>query len=172
MEYLKTVKKSSEINWPLPSSAQHQTAPKEKFHKLTNAEELGFDIGQKLMILIRKREFHPCTVIKLIDHFLTLKIDTLDGKEYICSAHDPIIFPLSWPQTQGLKFFIRLDLFHYIFVSKDSKSDMLVWVPPSIMNMAYFSQKRSMGSKIMKHGVTISIPMWKIVITYFGTKWC
>ena len=106
----KTAKKSSEINWPLPSSAQHQTAPKEKFHKLTNAEELGFDIGQKLMILIRKREFHPCTVIKLIDHFLTLKIDTLDGKEYICSAQDPIIFPLSWPQTQGLKFFIRLDL--------------------------------------------------------------
>jgi len=89
------------------TNAQNQTAPKEKFHKLTNAEELGFDIGQKLMILIRKREFHPCTVIKLIDHFLTLKIDTLDGKEYICSAHDPIIFPLSWPQTQGLKFFIR-----------------------------------------------------------------
>ena len=151
-----TVKNSSEINWPLPSSAQHQTAPKEKFHKLTNAEELGFDIGQKLMILIRKREFHPCTVIKLIDHFLTLKIDTLDGKEYICSAHDPIIFPLSWPQTQGLKFFIRLDFNLLYFYIKRLK----IWhvgLGTSLMNMAYFSQKMSKGSKIMKHGVTISI---------------
>ena len=92
---------------PLP----RHVASKSKFPKMTSAEELGFEAGQKLMILLRKKEFHPCTIIKSVNHFLKLSIDTIK-EEYICSVHDPIIFPLSWPQTHGLKSFIRLVIYY------------------------------------------------------------
>ena len=78
---------------------------KEKLPQFSNAKDTGFEPGQKLMILINKKEFHTSTIIKCIQHFLILKIDTLK-RDFICSIHDPIIFPLSWCQTNGLKFHI------------------------------------------------------------------
>lgn len=84
-------------------------AAKEKFRQMTCAEDLGFEKGQKMMILINKKEFHPCTIITLSSHFITLNIETKTSKgnvNYITSVHNPIVFPISWCQSHGLSFHI------------------------------------------------------------------
>lgn len=80
-------------------------ASKEKFRQLTIAEDLGFEKDQKLMILINQKEFHPCTILDLIGHFVKLKIET-KGQTYITSVHNPVLFPINWCQSFGLNFHI------------------------------------------------------------------
>jgi hypothetical protein len=82
--------------------ADEKAAAKDKFPKLESATDLGFETGQKLMI-IQCNVFHSSSILEILEHFLKLKIDST-GEEMFASIHDPILFPLSWCQANGVVF--------------------------------------------------------------------
>ena len=77
-----------------------------KFPSIDAAVDLGFEAGQKLMFLYQNREFHTCTILDTRLHFLNIQLDTIDNIKYIISVHDTNIFPVGWPQTKGIEFFV------------------------------------------------------------------
>ena len=81
-----------------------------KLPALETAESLGFAPQQKLMVLYRGREFHPCTILETKMHFLKLQLDTKeendDNNQIILSVHDTKHFPLSWCQDNTIDFFV------------------------------------------------------------------
>ena len=79
-----------------------------KFTKRPTSEELGFEQKQKLMVLF-KEEFHPASILETRGHFIKVSFDTAVADADIdlwFSVHDPVIFPLSWCQSNGVSFYL------------------------------------------------------------------